>query len=130
MSKWVQVNWFAIVFTDIDVNVLKNAPSLRVVNLSNNPLTLPCRKALEEAFEIVSERTDNSTGLQVVLAADEDDDDWKIEWFSTPVCLQSRTIFYRCDLAPLSLRAAGREFYFTTACRLWIRRENEYFFNI
>lgn len=66
-------------FTDIDVNVLKNAPSLRVVNLSNNPLTLPCRKALEEAFQIVSERTDNSTGLQVVLAADEDDDDWKIE---------------------------------------------------
>lgn len=74
------MNLFEIILLDIDVNVLKNASSLRVVNLSNNPLTLPCRKALEEAFEIISERTNNRTGgLQVVLAAAEDDDDWKIE---------------------------------------------------
>lgn len=97
-------------FTDIDVNVLKNAPSLRVVNLSNNPLTLPCRKALEEAFQIVSERTDNSTGLQVVLAADEDDDDWKIEWFSTPVRLPEQNYFL-----PLWSRAAQ-----FTSSRTWV----------
>ncbi|XP_059489338.1 leucine-rich repeat-containing protein 20-like isoform X1 [Neocloeon triangulifer] len=63
----------------VDVNVLKNAPSLRVVNLSENPLSLPCRAALREAFEVVEAPTENARGLQVVLSAPEDDDDWKIE---------------------------------------------------
>ncbi|XP_065348800.1 leucine-rich repeat-containing protein 20 [Cloeon dipterum] len=64
---------------NIDVNVLKNAPSLRMINLSENPLTLPCIAALRENFEVVEAPTDNARGLQVVFTSSEDDDDWKIE---------------------------------------------------